>query len=122
MEETRWESTDPWKRLFDRAVADREPAQSDLIPFWVYENGPARVERRVPMLPMSREQTQLRKLKERLAIYRLVFGQPRQEDLLAHLEARAARGEPIAELTKWRISLTPPIWSGAISRRGEKGE
>jgi hypothetical protein len=103
------ERDDPWSVLFARAVEEREPSQNDLVPFWIYEDGPARVERRVPMLPFSREQAQLRRLKERLAIYRLVFGQPRQEDLLAHLEGRAARGEvTVEEMSRWRICLAPP--------------
>ncbi len=100
---------DPWTTLFDLATEERDPAQSDLVPFWIYENGRARVERRVPMLPFSREQGQLRRLKDRLAMYRLVFGQPRQEDLLAHLEQRAARGESAVEMARWRICLAPPV-------------
>lgn len=100
--------TDPWNILFDLAVAERKVGVSDLIPYWIYENGSARVERRVPMLPYSREQAQLRRLKDRLAMYRLVFGQPRQEDLLTHLEQRTARGEPVADLARWRICLSPP--------------
>lgn len=99
---------DPWDTLFGLAVAERGASQSDLVPFWVYENGPARVERRVPMLPYSREHAQLRRLKDRLAMYRLVFGQPRQEDLLAHLEQRAASGESVTNLAQWRICLAPP--------------
>lgn len=115
------ERDDPWNVLFGLAVAERAPSQSDLVPFWIYENGPARVERRVPMLPFSREQAQLRRLKDRLAIYRLVFGQPRQEDLLAHLEQRAMRGESVAEMGRWRICLAPPAETGsAIHGSGDR--
>ena len=55
------------------------------------------------MLPFSRERQRLPDLKASLAVYRLVFGQPRQEDLLAHL-----KGRPLEDLVRWRVSLSPP--------------
>ncbi|MBU5900586.1 hypothetical protein JVW24_26050, partial [Vibrio cholerae O1] len=70
---------DPWQTLFARAAQDRAPGQSELIPYWIFENGPARVERRIPVLPYSRETGKLKRLKQGLALYRLAFGQPRQE-------------------------------------------
>lgn len=75
---------DPWRHLFDKARTQRRAGQSDIVPYWVYEEGenPAKVERRVPILPFSREAERLTRLKRSLALYRLVFGQPRQEDLL----------------------------------------
>jgi hypothetical protein len=95
---------DPWTTLFDLATAERRPGLGDLTPYWIYPlEGGARVERRVPMLPFSREQQRLPDLKGSLAVYRLVFGQPRQEDLLSHL-----KGRPLEEILHWRISLTPP--------------
>jgi hypothetical protein len=100
---------DPWTALFDLAVRERAPDASDLIPYWIYEGGPTRIERRVPILPFSREQHQLRRLKDRLAVYRLVFGQPRQEDLLAHLERRRAAGHIQMGKNHWGISLMPPL-------------
>src|SRR5579872_3163553 len=95
---------DPWKRMFDLAVSEREPGKGDLIPYWIYPltNG-ATVERRVPMLPFSREQQRLPDLKASLAVYRLVFGQPRQEDLLSHLKERDTDS-----LAAWRFDLSPP--------------
>jgi hypothetical protein len=82
---------DPWSRLFELA-ADKVPDRAgDLIPYWIYEiDGGAQIERRVPMLPLSREQGQLRRLKRGLALYRLVFGQPRQQELLEYLESLPA--------------------------------
>ena len=46
---------DPWKVLFQRARDDRPQDSNDLIPYWIFEQGRARVERRVPLLPFSRE-------------------------------------------------------------------
>jgi hypothetical protein len=43
-------------------------------------------------------------LKASLAVYRLVFGQPRQEDLLSHLKERDREA-----LAAWRFDLSPPV-------------
>ena len=96
--------SDPWRSIFDLAVKEREPSKGDLIPYWIYPlPGGATVERRVPMLPFSREQQRLPDLKASLAVYRLVFGQPRQEDLLSHLKERDSQS-----LAAWRFDLSPP--------------
>ncbi|WP_312183447.1 DEAD/DEAH box helicase, partial [Massilia timonae] len=80
-------AADPWDELFALAVAERPAEANDLVPYWIYElEGGACVERRVMALPMSRDETRYRRLKRSLALYRMVFAQPRQEDLLACLE------------------------------------
>jgi hypothetical protein len=60
------------------------------------------------MLPFSREQERLKQLKRSLSVYQLAFGQPRQEDLLTHLEERLKRGVLEDTLGEWSISLVPP--------------
>jgi hypothetical protein len=102
-----WAGEDPWARLFDCALADRPTGASELVPFWIYpiENG-SMIERRVPILPFSREQQKIRHLQRSLAVYRLAFGQPRQEDLLAYLEEHGLEGGLDPE--EWRIRLEPP--------------
>jgi hypothetical protein len=98
---------DPWKAMFDSAVAERDEDESDLVPFWLYP-GPYAIERHVPMLPFSREIVKFEDLKRATALYRLVFGQPRQEDLLSHLR-RTVAPEQLDELvTQMRVSLAPP--------------
>nr|WP_038885613.1 helicase-related protein [Cronobacter dublinensis] len=97
---------DPWQRLFLLAAQDRPQAQSDLVPFWIFENGPARVERRIPLLPYSREVGKLKRLKQGLALYRLAFGQPRQEDLLSSLSRHDRPFDE--EIAGQLISLSPP--------------
>ncbi|ELY6226775.1 helicase [Cronobacter muytjensii] len=101
---------DPWQQLFSLAVQDKPSAQSDLVPFWIFENGPARVERRIPLLPYSREVGKLKQLKQGLALYRLAFGQPRQEDLLSSLSRYDRLFEE--EIAGQLISLTPPGRAG----------
>ena len=78
----------------------------DIVPFWVYE-GPARIQRLVPLIPLSREVERLERLKRSLAAYRMVFGQPRQEDLVAYLQGRMG-DEELGELAeRLRIDLSP---------------
>ncbi|MBL38508.1 MAG: helicase [Xanthomonadales bacterium] len=93
-----------WDVLFDLADRDaRNQGSSDLIPFWIAP-GPYRVERRVPLLPFTREVAAFSRLKRQLAAYRVVFGQPRQEELLSLLNR--ADIDP-AELSEWSINLSP---------------
>jgi len=102
-------SGDPWEFLFNLA-ADGEKQTSDIVPYWVYERGsdPAKVERRVPLIPYSREVERLECLKRSLAMYRLVFGQPRQDDLLAHLVESMPEGRARQATLRWALSLVPP--------------
>ena len=95
---------DPWRILFEQAKAVRSSDANDLVPYWLFAGG-ARVERRVPLLTYSREVAQLEHLKRSLAVYRLAFGQPRQEDLVEYL---GRRGDG-ADLDEYRISLEPPV-------------
>jgi hypothetical protein len=96
---------DPWKLMFERARAEAT-VDSDLIPYWIYE-GSVRVERRVPMLPFSREVTRLAWLKRSLTVYRLAFGQPRQDDLLEYLQKLIGAGVDTAMLDELQIRLEP---------------
>ncbi len=98
---------DPWKVMFDAAVEGRDSDENDLVPFWLYP-GKHAVERHVPMLPFSREISRFEDLKRATALYRLVFGQPRQEDLLGHLR-QTVDPERLDELVEqMRVSLAPP--------------
>jgi hypothetical protein len=93
--------------MFDAAVSARGADQNDLVPYWVLA-GPAAIERHVPLIPLSREVARLANLKRTLAIYRLVFGQPRQEDLIEFLLSRGLSGEEIGTLVdELRVDLRP---------------
>jgi hypothetical protein len=61
----------------------------------------------VPALPLSRDQAKLTDLKRGLAIYRLAFGQPRQEDLIAYLRSRFSEIEIEGLLDEFWIDLSP---------------
>jgi hypothetical protein len=101
---------DPWQALFkdaERQAADG-PIEG-LVPYWICEApGGAAIERRVFHFPLSQDQLRFERLKSSLALYRMVFAQPRQQDLLGHLQARSTAGEDIqALMEQWRIELLP---------------
>ncbi|MEB6858374.1 hypothetical protein NA898_14730 [Proteus cibi] len=100
------ESADPWAQLFALAASQRKAGQSDLIPYWIFEEGTSRVERRVPILPYSKESIKFKRLKRELALYRIVFGQPRQEDLLFGL--KHSGDESLTDMAQCLIFLEPP--------------
>ncbi|WP_210247333.1 hypothetical protein [Blastochloris sulfoviridis] len=91
--------------MFDAARAQTD-VDTDLIPYWIYE-GPVKVERRVPMLPFSREIRRLEWLKRSLTVYRLAFGQPRQEDLLEYLHSLLGTDIAAEDLAELQIRLEP---------------
>lgn len=100
------EGSDPWQALFQIAARDKSTGSSDLIPYWIFEDGSARVERRIPLLPFSKDVGRLKRLKQGLALYRMVFGQPRQEDLLFSLSQSG--NYELVDFADWLISLQPP--------------
>ena len=97
---------DLWEVIFRLAErAARDTGESDLVPHWI-AHGPHRVERHVPQLPYTAEVEAFERLKRQLAAYRVVFGQPRQEELLALL-GRA--NLDVDRLRDWAIDLRPPV-------------
>jgi len=98
---------DPWRRLFDMAV----PATADggeMVPYWVFHQGPAKIERHVPVMPFSHEAAALPRLRKALAAYRLAFGQPRQEELVEFLGADRSDEDLLQLASRLRIDLSPP--------------
>ena len=101
-----WKTGDDiWQHLFEFANSDaRSLNHSDLVPYWI-SHGDIRVSRTVPLLPYTREATLYERLKRQLAAYRVVFGQPRQEELLSLLDQS---GLSKTQLRDWAIDLSPP--------------
>jgi hypothetical protein len=99
---------DPWEAMFVAARKARPRGVNDLVPFWVYQvEGGARIERYVPTFPLSREVEKLRLLKRSLAAYRLVFGQPRQEDLAQFVMQARASGQLAETMDLLMLDLSP---------------
>lgn len=99
---------DPWTPMFEAARPPRSTRDRDLIPYWVFTSeGGARIERYVPAMPLSRDALKLDRMRRSLAAYRLVFGQPRQEDMLAYLGGRLSPEQVAALAEQLRIDLSP---------------
>ena len=99
---------DPWEVMFRLALQNRQHGQNDLVPYWVYDiQGGCGLRRHVPMFPLSRDREHLESLSKTLFAYRVVLGQPRQEDLMHYLQMRFEEGFDPAKLLKYRIDLTP---------------
>ena len=99
---------DPWQLLFEAAYSECSKEKSDLVPFWIYERGGYKIVRHIPALPLSREISRLNELKRALVAYRMVLGQPRQEDLLRCIESYLEGKICADELAEFRIDLSPP--------------
>jgi hypothetical protein len=101
----RSDEPDPWAVAFRAACGQRPDDMNDLWPFWIYP-GDAKVECWVPYMPLSRDEAKERRLRRDRVLYRLAFGQPRQDDLLAVLD-RAGVGADAAHNLK--IDLRPLV-------------
>jgi hypothetical protein len=110
-------SGDPWEALFQMAEEDAPADHGGMVPYWVFDpEGGCRIERHVPALPLSRDLLQYEALRRSLAVYRMVFGQPRQEDLVEFIVKRIPEHERQEMAELMRIDLRPRgAWSdGAV--------
>lgn len=96
--------TNAWEQFFRAADQLPKGEHGDLFPSWEFP-GSAKIERSVYALPLSREIDRWRKLQQLIALYRLAFGQPRQEDFVQLLSKRNIN---IAYAEAQQISLAPP--------------
>jgi len=106
---------DPWRTLYDIAERARQPGESELVPCWLAP-GEHKVERVIPMLPLSREEHRLQRLKRDLALYRVAFGQPRQAELVALLDRGAVSAE---EVDSWVLRLEPGEGRSVVAKGTE---
>jgi hypothetical protein len=96
----------PWTTIFAVAADRRDPAEDDLVPYWLYP-GAATIDRYVPALPHSRDDERMERVQRQVTLYRMVFGQPRQDDLLQYLQRTIGQeaAQHLAEVV--RIDLAP---------------
>lgn len=108
LDAARSSADDAWEEAFAAAVRARPNGTSDIVPFWVYPiDGGAVIERHVPSVPLSRERQRLEDLRRSLVVYRMAFGQSRQEDLVQFLAERSEDADG-QELDALRVDLSPP--------------
>lgn len=105
---------DIWDILFDLARMSRDSDLNDMVPYWISElenidkDESHKIYRHIPALPLSSELNKLSYLKKTLGAYRMVFGQPRQEDLLKYLSYHLENEDiNLSEILNYRIDLSP---------------
>ncbi len=98
--------SDVWEAAFALGRDGRSVLENDLVPYWLFP-GDAKIERHVPALPFSREVERIYGLRRALAIYRMVFGQSRQEDLMTYLLAKIPENEREKIVAELQIDLSP---------------
>ena len=102
---------DPWDQMFARASRDRNPEYNDMVPFWIFNTADDKsgfnINRHVPALPLSRDQQKFHYLKKTLGAYRMVFGQPRQEDLLKYLSDHMGDKLSTEDIVELKVDLSP---------------
>ncbi len=99
-------ASDVWETVFAIGRANRPSQENDIVPYWLFP-GDAKIERHVPALPFSREAERIHGLRRSLAIYRMVFGQSRQEDLIAYLLAHIPEEDRAWIMAELQIDLSP---------------
>lgn len=78
---------DVWQELFSMAAKEiRTSDQSDLVPYWCLgKDQTIKINRIIPMYPVSKDEVNYRRLKKILSLYRLTMGQARQEELVDYI-------------------------------------
>lgn len=107
----------PWQWIFDSIEAQPMSDQSfkqGLYPHWIYVPREGKLEilrRHLLFYSNSKDSLKYKRLKRDLALYRLVFGQPRQEDIVRKIRERL--GDDVDEkllheyLPIYMIDLSP---------------
>lgn len=95
----------PWRVAYELAQ-DEVDNLGEFAPHWVYP-GNARIERHVAPYPLSIDGARLADIKRDVALYRLTFGQPRQEDMLELLRRHYSEATT-EQLEALRLDLSAP--------------
>lgn len=79
----------PWDKLFELASKDKELAKfpCDIVPDWHFDSDGVSIERIVPLYQFSQDIQRYSEMLKILGLYRLTFGQPRQEELAEALDS-----------------------------------
>lgn len=82
----RYKEVFSWNGIFKKAEEELKGNDGGLVPYWClpveeFEH-PEKIERIVPMYPLSSDVERYKRMADVLALYRLTMGQPRQEELL----------------------------------------
>ncbi|MDD4335400.1 MAG: hypothetical protein PHY77_07315 [Desulfotomaculaceae bacterium] len=98
---------DIWREMFERANQEEKRGMCpERVPFWCLPDHDKmiKIERIVPMYPLSKDQAKYGRLIKILSLYRLSLGQARQEELLEYVLQSRLDEEQIKDLF---INLSP---------------
>ena len=104
----RGERLSPWELAYQLADDEYE-RDGGLVPHWVFTQGPARIQRHSLVLPMSRDADRVDVLRRSLAVYRMVFGQPRQDDLMEFILREVPDERTESLVSALTVDLNPPV-------------
>lgn len=90
-----------WDEMFGKASEELKGDNPEMVPFWYLPLNDEhfkgikteKIERIVPMYPMSEDESRYSRLIKVLSLYRLTMGQPRQEELLQMLEGKISQDQ-----------------------------
>lgn len=105
------EYSDIWDELFGLAETEErsDPTTCELVPYWHTDTDDYKIERVIPNFPFSQDQQKLERILKTLAIYRLAFGQPRQEELVEHLLTRGFSEDELKQIRETLIVNLCPV-------------
>ncbi len=101
-----FQTDDIWEEMFEAAAdAEKGNEQSELVPYWCFgKDQSVKIERIVPMYPVSKDEAIYERLIKILSLYRLTLGQARQEELLDYMFKEFDDDEELKQLF---INLSP---------------
>lgn len=118
--------SDVWQELFSMAENEiRSSDQSELVPYWCLgKNQKVKIERIIPMYPVSKDEVNYQRLIKILSLYRLTMGQARQEELVDCFLKNGIKDCDIKELF---INLSPYVrtdnaWKEMMAKRKSVSE
>lgn len=124
----------PWTVVFDaiQACDDPQKYKHGLFPHWVYEcrdpQATVRIQRHVSFFATSRDASRYERLKTGVALYRLVFGQVNQQDLLEDIHTQIdalspeERERAFKRLASYMLNLSPFSHEQALEYAAEEAD
>ncbi len=96
----------PWDEAYRLGIASASDRFGELAPHWITD-GTSKIQRHIFPYPLSNDHDRYRRLKDDLVLYRLAFGQPRQEDMIEMLRRNGVHLDPTM-IEQLRLDLRPP--------------
>jgi len=89
---------DPWEAMFTAACrarpTDKQEQMGDMWPWWVFP-GEATIDTWTPVVPFSTDGERLDRMSKLRELYRLAFGQPRQQEFLELIAGSSTEHKPL---------------------------